>query len=49
MVFYPFYVSNIKEQKNILNLLNPKKIKLGSGFIMHPRKSITALIGWEKE
>lgn len=40
---------DIKDQKKILDLLKPKNIKLGNGYIMHPRKSITALIGWGKE
>ena len=40
---------DIKDQKKILDLLKPKNIKLGKGYIMDPRKSITALIGWEKE
>jgi len=40
---------NLKDQKKILKLLKPKNITLGKGYIMHPRKSITALIGWEKE
>jgi len=40
---------DIKDQKKILELLKPKDIELGTRYIMHPRKSITALIGWEKE
>ena len=39
----------IQDQKKILELLKPKNIELGNGYIMEPRKPITALIGWEKE
>ena len=39
----------LKDQKKIFDLLKPKKIILGNDYKMHPIKSITALIGWEKE
>ncbi len=39
----------LKDQKKIFDLLKPKKIRLGNDYKMHPIKSITALIGWEKE
>ena len=40
---------DLKDQKKILNILKTKRIKLGKGYIMHPRKSVTALIGWERK
>jgi len=40
---------DLKDQKKILGVLKAKRIKLGKGCIMHPRKSVTALIGWERK
>ena len=39
---------DIKDQKKIFSLLKPKKIKLLKNYMMVPRKSITAFIGWER-
>lgn len=40
---------DVKDQEKIFKLLNPKEIKLGGNYIMHPMKSITAIIGWKKQ
>ncbi len=39
---------SIEDQKKIINVLKPKKIKLLSSHMMYPQKSISAIIGWEK-
>jgi len=39
----------IKHQKDIFRVLKPTFVSLGAGNIMHPQKSISAIVGWEKK
>ena len=39
----------LKHQQDIFHVLKPKFVKLDKRNIMHPMKSISAIVGWEKK